>query len=104
MSEPYRVLTYEETSANHSPYDECYSVLVGPNGFECFLGEREDCTWTRDGRRAVAELNRLHSVNVDLLAACEAMLLKLNRSPVDKVSVAADMARAAIAKAKGAAP
>jgi len=36
-------------------------LLIGPNGFECFLGEPEDCCWDRDGAQAVAELNRLHS-------------------------------------------
>ena len=37
----------------------------------------------------------------ELLAACEAALLKFNHSPLDKVSVAGDMLRAAIAKARG---
>lgn len=39
---------------------EEYSRLVGPNGFECILGEPEDRTWSRDGRDVVERLNRLH--------------------------------------------
>lgn len=37
----------------------------------------------------------------DLLAACEAALVKFRATPLDKVSVAADMLRDAIAKARG---
>lgn len=37
----------------------------------------------------------------DLLAACKAALSKLERTPLDKVSVAADMLREAIARAEG---
>ena len=40
-------------------YCEDYDLLLGPNGFECMLGEPEDCTWYRDGSGAVDELNRL---------------------------------------------
>jgi len=46
-----------------------YSVLCGPNGWECFLGEPEDCRWERDGRPAIKELNRL----ADGLAAADAV-------------------------------
>ncbi len=38
--------------------------------------------------------------SADLLAACEAAMIKFARNPLDKVSVAADMIRAAIAKGK----
>lgn len=38
----------------------------------------------------------------DLHAACEAALVKFNGTPLDKVSVAADMLREAIAAAEGA--
>ena len=48
---------------------EDYELLIGPNGFECFLGEPEDRTWYRDGKKVVAELNRLH----EELAACKAL-------------------------------
>lgn len=56
------------------------------------------------GRRRItiaeAEANAaLIAAAPDLLAACKAMLAKFDHSPLDKVSVAADMARAAIAKA-----
>lgn len=55
--------------------------------------------------RANAELIcRAVNAHDELLAACEAALLKLSRTPLDKVSVAADMLRAAIAKAKGESP
>jgi hypothetical protein len=37
-----------------------YDLLVGPDGFECFLGEPEDRRWYRDGAAVVDELNRLH--------------------------------------------
>ncbi len=43
----------------------------------------------------------LHAAAPDLLAACKAALLKFNHSPLDKMSVAADMIRAAVAKAEG---
>jgi hypothetical protein len=34
------------------------SVLIGPGDWFCFLGEPEDCTWSRDGRDAVDMLNK----------------------------------------------
>jgi len=40
-------------------YGDGYSELEGPNGWSCFLGEPEDCSWGRDGSGAVKELNRL---------------------------------------------
>ena len=39
--------------------DECYSVLKGPNGFECWLTEPEDRSWHRDGNEAVQRLEQL---------------------------------------------
>lgn len=47
---------------------EEYSMLVGPDGFECFLGESEDCTWDRDGGTAVDRLNEQHAELVELRA------------------------------------
>lgn len=41
-------------------------LLVGPDGFECYLGEPEDCSWYRDGGRVVAELNRLYELVQEL--------------------------------------
>ena len=38
---------------------EEYSMLRGPNGFECLLTEPEDRNWYRDGSLVVEELNRL---------------------------------------------
>jgi hypothetical protein len=37
-------------------------LLKGPGGFECYLGEPEDCSWLRDGSPVVAELNRLREI------------------------------------------
>ena len=50
------------TIASHLMYDQCiHTVLVGPNGFECWLTEPEDRIWSRDLRPVVNELNRLAS-------------------------------------------
>ncbi len=39
-------------------------ILVGPDGFECCLGEPEDCSWYRDGNRAMKRLNeQLDEIN-----------------------------------------
>ena len=56
----YHLATEEEKAKWNG--DENYSLLVGPNGFECFLGEPEDCTWYRDGQEVVDELNRLYEL------------------------------------------
>lgn len=53
----YRSLTYEEMQK--WDVDKTYSVLIGPNGFECYLSEPEDRNWDRDGKKVVDELNRL---------------------------------------------
>jgi len=45
----------------YSNWSEDYSMLKGPNGFECCLTETEDCVWYRDGQGVVGELNRLHA-------------------------------------------
>jgi len=50
------------------PEDGGYSFLKGPDGFECFLGEPEDCTWHRDGSAAVVRLNQQHEALAALLA------------------------------------
>ena len=54
----YRNLSYEEKTDICG--DENYDVLVGPDDFECILGEPEDRTWGRDGKRSVARLNAQH--------------------------------------------
>lgn len=54
----YHVATDEEKSKWDG--DENYDLLIGPDGFECFLGEPEDRCWRRDASAAVDELNRLH--------------------------------------------
>ena len=92
-------------SANKSTF------TPGPWKSNCFLvtdtsgvgmyGGREIChTGGGRGTSDESEANaRLIAAAPELLAACEAALLKLS-SPLDKISVAADMLRTAIAKAK----
>jgi hypothetical protein len=38
-----------------------YSILKGPDGWECVLTEPEDRSWYRDGNKAIQELNRLYN-------------------------------------------
>jgi len=38
-------------------WDETYTMLKGPNNFECILTEPEDRCWERDGSDAVDRLN-----------------------------------------------
>ena len=51
---PYHV------EVDHEDYADDYSILVGPDGWACMLGEPEDCTWQRDGSKAVQKLNEQH--------------------------------------------
>lgn len=46
--------------------DRLAAVLVGPDGWECQLGEPEDCNWSRDGRDAMDRLNAQHARIADL--------------------------------------
>ena len=58
MTQPYRIATDEEKR------DICceeYDLLIGPDGFECFLGEPEDRRWHRDAGPVVKRLNELHA-------------------------------------------
>lgn len=57
MSDP---LPYHDKETP-SGMDDSYSLLVGPDGFECFLGEPEDRVWWRDGESAVIRLNEQHA-------------------------------------------
>jgi len=54
----YHIATDEERAKWDGSDD--YDLLVGPDGFECFLGEPEDCRWCRDAAGVVDELNKLH--------------------------------------------
>jgi len=54
--EPFHIATDEEISRLRM--NEDYSTLVGPDGWWTFLGEPEDCTWSRDGRDVVDMLNK----------------------------------------------
>lgn len=50
----------EEDEENLFNSEGVGKLLIGPDGFECYLGEPEDCNWYRNGGIAVAELNRLY--------------------------------------------
>jgi hypothetical protein len=45
----YRIANTEEK--DERGVSEEYDLLIGPNGFECFLGEPEDRSWDRDAPR-----------------------------------------------------
>jgi hypothetical protein len=62
---PYHIATDEEKRKWGGA--EEYDLLLGPDGFGCFLGEPEDRTWLRDAAPVVAELNRLYRTVVHLL-------------------------------------
>jgi hypothetical protein len=49
-------------------------TLIGPDGFECYLGEPEDCSWGRDGSDAVQRLNQQHREIERLREALERLL------------------------------
>ncbi len=80
-----------------SRYDDRYHVLLGPNGFECALTEPEDRSWSRDGAKVVAELNRLH-MRVAALEAKSTEFLRHACRPGDdgKYDDAFDDARVAL--------
>ena len=55
--EKYHIAEWNEDSE----WSEDYSMLKGPNGFECCLTEPEDRVWYRDGQGVIGELNRLYA-------------------------------------------
>lgn len=55
----YHVATEEEL--DKLGYCNELDLLIGPDGFECFLGEPEDRTWRRDAAAVVDELNQLRA-------------------------------------------
>ena len=57
MGNDYYIAIWDEDSE----WSEDYSMLKGPNGFECCLTEPEDRVWYRDGQGVIRELNRLQS-------------------------------------------
>lgn len=66
---PVDLIEPPEVPAYRTGFVEGYwepKFLVGPNGFECYLGEPEDCNWERDGKRVVDELNRLYKLIEEL--------------------------------------
>lgn len=69
LKEWYRILDYDDMEEKDEWFyrDELIGkVLIGPNNFECILGEPEDANWYRDGYRVVLELNRLHAEVIEL--------------------------------------
>jgi len=57
MGNDYYIAIWDEDSE----WSEDYSMLKGPNGFECCLTEPEDRVWYRDGQGVIGELNRLYA-------------------------------------------
>ena len=64
----YRILSDDEL--REARICEEYSCLVGPDGFECVLGEPEDRVWWRDLSPVVERLNNY----ADRIAELEAAL------------------------------
>lgn len=57
----YRVIYSDDPEAKAmGSFDDFYQVLVGPDGFECWLCEPEDRVFCRDLRPAVDRLNEQH--------------------------------------------
>lgn len=54
---PFRLLAHDELTGHG---DECYSVLLGPDGTEYWLTEPEDRTWYRDLSTVKDLLNKQH--------------------------------------------
>ena len=81
--------------AEHTPYyipDYDYdpdhyvspgSILLGPGGFECVLGEPEDRSWYRDGKEAVAKLNEQY----DKITELEELIELLDNHIMDVVEL-----------------
>ena len=57
-------------------YDEVYSMLRGPDKFECLLTEPEDRIWYRDLQVVVDKLNEQH----DLIETLMSLLDRVNTS------------------------
>ncbi len=65
----YRIMTFEEQE--EAGIYEMYSVLIGPDDFECTLTEPEDRMWGRDGRPVVDKLNELAARIEELEEECK---------------------------------
>lgn len=57
MSKAYTIHAGDEFGG-----DELYSLLCGPDGFQCWLTEPEDRNWGRDGAEVVKKLNEYHAL------------------------------------------
>lgn len=78
MNTPQVPLPYH---TEHRPdIDDCYDLLVGPD-FECLLTDPEDRCWSRDGKGAVIELNRLHGELTQLKTSLEGLAAWMDASP-----------------------
>lgn len=73
MSKPAFYIPSEVPSYLGSKFN--HQILMGPDGFECVLGEPEDCLWSRDGQDAVDRLNKQH----DEIARLTARLAEAKR-------------------------
>ena len=74
MSDGYYIANWNEDS----DWGEDYSMLKGPNGFECCLTEPEDRIWYRDGAGVITELNILLTKNKELKETIKQLNLQLN--------------------------
>lgn len=78
MSEPYVVHDQWPDSSPEDDMEWWGCILLGPDGFECALGEPEDSNFRRDGSPVVAELNRLAALARDQAARIEELEAKLH--------------------------
>lgn len=64
---PYHILTDPEPD---------FFTLLGPNNFECQLGEPEDKSWARDGYPVLKRLNEQHARILDLEQTIRNLILE----------------------------
>ena len=67
--------------------DGCYSVLKGPNGFECWLTEPEDRSWQRDGNDVVQRLEQLEAQLATVTQERDKLRVKQGRLYQDREKV-----------------
>ena len=72
--------------------DHYWKLLVGPDGWECFLGEPEDCNWMRDGHGAVDRLNEQHAEIATLRAENQTRFTELMEAEGENADLRARVA------------
>ena len=72
----YRIATDEEKVGKCS---DQYDLLLGPDGWDCYLGEPEDRTWERDAAAVVDLLNSQHAEIERLETALDDMWKRYRR-------------------------